>query len=45
MATAHDANVYVVIAATIGGGVFGYGIDHGVYPHARTFLAGVNITF
>ena len=29
----------------IGGSVFGYGIDHGVYPQARTFLGGINITF
>ncbi len=29
----------------IGGGVFGNGIDHGIYPQARTVLGGVNITF
>jgi hypothetical protein len=29
----------------IGGGVFGYGIDLGIYPQARTILGGVNITF
>ena len=29
----------------IGGGVFGAGIDHGIYPQARTVLGGVNITF
>ena len=29
----------------IGGGVFGNGIDHGIYPQSRTILGGVNITF
>lgn len=29
----------------IGGGVFGNGIDQGVYPQARTILGGVNVTF
>ena len=29
----------------IGGGVFGAGIDHGIYPQARTVLGGINITF
>lgn len=29
----------------IGGGIFGQGIDHGVYPQARTFMSGINITF
>ncbi len=29
----------------IGGGVFSNGIDHGIYPQARTILGGVNITF
>jgi len=29
----------------IGGGVFGNGIDHGIYPQARTVMGGVNITF
>ncbi|MGD9929651.1 MAG: SusC/RagA family TonB-linked outer membrane protein [Mangrovibacterium sp.] len=29
----------------IGGGVFGNGIDHNIYPQARTILGGVNITF
>ena len=29
----------------IGGGVFGNGIDHGIYPQARTVLGGINITF
>jgi TonB-linked SusC/RagA family outer membrane protein len=29
----------------IGGGVFSNGIDHGIYPQARTVLGGVNITF
>lgn len=29
----------------IGGGVFGNGIDHGIYPQARTFMTGINVTF
>jgi TonB-dependent starch-binding outer membrane protein SusC len=29
----------------IGGGVFGQGIDTGVYPQARTITGGINITF
>ncbi len=29
----------------IGGGVLSNGIDHGIYPQARTVLGGVNITF
>jgi TonB-linked SusC/RagA family outer membrane protein len=29
----------------IGGGVFNNGIDHGIYPQARTVMGGVNITF
>jgi len=29
----------------IGGGVFSNGIDHGIYPQARTVLGGINITF
>lgn len=29
----------------IGGGVFSQGIDHGVYPQAKAFLTGINITF
>lgn len=29
----------------IGGGVFSNGIDHGIYPQARTVLGGVNISF
>lgn len=29
----------------IGGGVFSNGIDHGIYPQARTVIGGVNITF
>ncbi|WP_163710909.1 SusC/RagA family TonB-linked outer membrane protein [Mangrovibacterium lignilyticum] len=29
----------------IGGGVFSNGIDHNIYPQARTILGGVNITF
>lgn len=29
----------------IGGGVFNNGIDHGIYPQPRTFMAGIQITF
>ncbi len=29
----------------IGGDVFSYGIDYGIYPQARTILGGINITF
>lgn len=29
----------------IGGSVFSNGIDHGIYPQARTILFGVNVTF
>lgn len=29
----------------IGGGVFGYGVDHGIYPQARTIYGGINVTF
>jgi hypothetical protein len=29
----------------IGGGVFSNGIDHGIYPQARTVMGGLNITF
>ena len=29
----------------IGGGVFNYGVDHGIYPQARTIYAGINVTF
>ncbi len=29
----------------IGGGVFSNGVDHGIYPQARTFITGLNITF
>jgi len=29
----------------IGGDVFGNGIDLGIYPQARTFIGGINITF
>ena len=29
----------------IGGGVFGNGIDHGIYPQPRTFMTGLNVTF
>lgn len=29
----------------IGGGVFNNGIDHGIYPQARSFMTGLNISF
>jgi TonB-linked SusC/RagA family outer membrane protein len=29
----------------IGGGVFGNGIDNGIYPQPRTFMTGINVTF
>jgi len=29
----------------IGGGVFSNGIDHGIYPQARSFMGGINIVF
>ncbi len=29
----------------IGGGVFSNGVDHGIYPQARTFMTGINVTF
>lgn len=29
----------------IGGGVFNYGVDHGIYPQARTIYGGINVTF
>lgn len=29
----------------IGGGVFGYGVDHGIYPQARSIYGGINVTF
>jgi TonB-linked SusC/RagA family outer membrane protein len=29
----------------IGGGVFSYGVDHGIYPQARTVYGGINVTF
>ncbi len=29
----------------IGGGIFGNGIDHGIYPQAKSFLFGINLTF
>ena len=29
----------------IGGGVFSNGIDNGIYPQARTFMTGINVTF
>jgi len=29
----------------IGGGVFSYGVDHGIYPQARTIYGGINVTF
>ncbi|MFA5815308.1 MAG: TonB-dependent receptor [Bacteroidales bacterium] len=29
----------------IGGGVFSYGVDHGIYPQARSIYGGINVTF
>jgi TonB-linked SusC/RagA family outer membrane protein len=29
----------------IGGGVFSNGVDHGIYPQARTFMTGISVTF
>jgi TonB-dependent starch-binding outer membrane protein SusC len=29
----------------IGGGVFNYGVDHGIYPQARSIYGGINVTF
>jgi TonB-linked SusC/RagA family outer membrane protein len=29
----------------IGGGVFSYGVDHGIYPQARTIYGGLSVTF
>jgi len=29
----------------IGGGVFSYGVDHGIYPQARSVYAGLTVTF
>lgn len=29
----------------IGGGVFSNGIDHNIYPQARTIMGGINVTF
>ncbi|HAN78657.1 MAG TPA: SusC/RagA family TonB-linked outer membrane protein [Bacteroidales bacterium] len=29
----------------IGGGVFNNGVDHGIYPQARTISGGINLTF
>lgn len=29
----------------IGGGVFSYGVDHGIYPQARSIFGGINVTF
>lgn len=36
---------YLGFDPEIGGGVFGNGIDHGIYPQPRTFMTGINITF
>lgn len=36
---------YPGLEVEMGGGPFDIGIDHGIYPHPRTFLGGVNITF
>jgi TonB-linked SusC/RagA family outer membrane protein len=29
----------------IGGGIFSYGVDHGIYPQARSLYFGINVTF
>jgi TonB-linked SusC/RagA family outer membrane protein len=29
----------------IGGGVFSYGVDHGIYPQARSLFGGLTVTF
>lgn len=31
--------------AEVGGGAMDLGIDHGVYPEARSFIGGINLTF
>jgi len=36
---------YPGMEVEMGGGPFDIGIDHGVYPQAKTFIGGINITF
>ncbi|MEO9474660.1 MAG: TonB-dependent receptor [Cyclobacteriaceae bacterium] len=36
---------YSGMEVEVGGGALGMGIDYGVYPQAKTFVTGVNITF
>jgi hypothetical protein len=36
---------YLGFDPEIGGGVFSNGVDHGIYPQARTFMTGININF
>lgn len=36
---------YSGMEVEIGGGALGMGIDYGVYPQAKTFVTGVNVTF
>lgn len=36
---------YTGMEVEMGGGPLDIGIDHGVYPHAKTFLAGVQVGF
>ena len=36
---------YPGLEVEMGGGPFNIGIDHGIYPHAKTFIGGLNITF
>lgn len=36
---------YSGMEVEVGGGALGMGIDYGVYPQAKTFVGGVNVTF
>lgn len=36
---------YPGLEVEMGGGPFDIGIDHGIYPHAKTITGGINITF
>jgi TonB-linked SusC/RagA family outer membrane protein len=36
---------YLGFDPEIGGGVFSNGVDNGIYPQARTFMTGINLTF
>ncbi|MFY0606807.1 MAG: TonB-dependent receptor [Cyclobacteriaceae bacterium] len=36
---------YSGMEVEVGGGALGMGIDYGVYPQAKTFVTGVNLTF